>query len=153
MCTDCWAKNTTNSTKCICPICLPRSKSSGFQWKKASLGVRIPCLTRNQAIFNIIRWVAWSLGCWDKQLINQVSDVPSIFFALSLQFIYLFIYNKKLWVWYMKKNASDTWLMIRLPQRTSKPAYYIEDCQRWLVTSSINFKLLSHRYHHLRMTL
>ena len=28
----------------IRPICLPKLKSSGFQWKKASLGVRSLCI-------------------------------------------------------------------------------------------------------------
>ena len=38
----CWylAKNTPNDPEFICPVCLP--KSSGFHWKKASLGVCIP---------------------------------------------------------------------------------------------------------------
>jgi hypothetical protein len=30
--------------KIICPIYLPKPKSSVFHWKKASFGVRIPCL-------------------------------------------------------------------------------------------------------------
>ena len=36
-------KNTPNSLKCICPNWLPKPKSLGFWWKKASLGVRGPC--------------------------------------------------------------------------------------------------------------
>ena len=32
-----------NAPEFICPICLPKPKSSGFQWKKSSLGVRSPC--------------------------------------------------------------------------------------------------------------
>ena len=36
----------------------------------------------NPTIFNIIRWVAGSLGRWDDHLINQASDVPSIFFFI-----------------------------------------------------------------------
>ena len=36
-------ENTPNAPEFICPICLPNPKSSGFQWKKASLGVRSPC--------------------------------------------------------------------------------------------------------------
>ena len=31
-----------NAPEIICPICLAKPKSSGFQWKKASLGVRSP---------------------------------------------------------------------------------------------------------------
>ena len=36
------AENTPNAPKLICPICLPKPKRSGFQWKKASLGVHSP---------------------------------------------------------------------------------------------------------------
>ena len=35
-------KNTPNVPKLICPICLIKPKSSEFQWKKVSLGVRSP---------------------------------------------------------------------------------------------------------------
>ena len=37
-----WAKNTPNTPKFICPNCLPKPKSLGFRWKKASLGVHSP---------------------------------------------------------------------------------------------------------------
>ena len=40
MVADSSAENTPNATKFICPICVPKPKSLGFQWKKASLGVR-----------------------------------------------------------------------------------------------------------------
>ena len=43
---DSLAENTPNVTKLIFPICLPNPKSLGFQWKKASLDVRSPCLLR-----------------------------------------------------------------------------------------------------------
>ena len=39
---DCLAENALNSPKFIYPICLSKAKSSGFQWKKASLGIRSP---------------------------------------------------------------------------------------------------------------
>ena len=39
---DSLAENTPNAPEFICPICLPKHKSSEFQWKKASLGVRSP---------------------------------------------------------------------------------------------------------------
>ena len=38
---DSEAENTPNVPRFISPICLPKPKSSGFQWKKASLGVHI----------------------------------------------------------------------------------------------------------------
>ena len=37
------AENTPNLPEFICPIWLPKPKSSGFQWKKASLSVRSLC--------------------------------------------------------------------------------------------------------------
>ena len=33
-----------NASEVVSPICLPKPKSSGFQWKKASLDVHSPCL-------------------------------------------------------------------------------------------------------------
>ena len=37
------AEITPNAPNFICPNCLPKHKSLGFRWKKASLGVRCPC--------------------------------------------------------------------------------------------------------------
>ena len=37
-----WPKIPPNVPEFICPICLPKPKSSGISWKKASLGVRSP---------------------------------------------------------------------------------------------------------------
>ena len=37
-------ENTPYAPKLICPNCLPKPKSLGFQWKKVWLGVRSPCL-------------------------------------------------------------------------------------------------------------
>ncbi len=39
---DSSAKNILNAPEFICPICLSKPKSFGFQWKKASLGVHSP---------------------------------------------------------------------------------------------------------------
>ena len=36
-------------------------------------------LLTNPTIYNMIRWF---LGRWDKQVVDQVSDVPSIFFFI-----------------------------------------------------------------------
>ena len=36
---DSAAENIPNSPEFICPICLPKRKKSGFQWKKNSLCV------------------------------------------------------------------------------------------------------------------
>ena len=47
---DGWAENTPNAPEFICPICLPKPKSSGFQWKKASSVVHSP-------------WITWMLLC------------------------------------------------------------------------------------------
>ena len=35
---DSLAENTTNAPEFICPICLPKPKRSGFQWKKGFIG-------------------------------------------------------------------------------------------------------------------
>ena len=35
---DSLAENTPNAPEFICPICLPKPKSSGFQWKKGFIG-------------------------------------------------------------------------------------------------------------------
>ena len=37
-----WPKIPQMPQNLIAPICLPKPKSFGFQWKKASLGVRSP---------------------------------------------------------------------------------------------------------------
>jgi hypothetical protein len=37
---DSLAEITPNAPEFICPICLPKPKSSGFQCKKTSLGIR-----------------------------------------------------------------------------------------------------------------
>ena len=47
-------ENTPNASEFICPICLPKQQSSGFQSKKASLGVRSPCSNRTFSKFSII---------------------------------------------------------------------------------------------------
>jgi hypothetical protein len=39
---DSLSENTPNAPEFIYPIGLPKPKSSGFQYKKASLGVRSP---------------------------------------------------------------------------------------------------------------
>ena len=38
-----FAENTPNAPKFICPICLPKPKKLGFQWKTASLGIHSLC--------------------------------------------------------------------------------------------------------------
>ena len=40
MVADSSAENTPNAPEFVCPICLPKTKSSGLQWEKASLGIR-----------------------------------------------------------------------------------------------------------------
>ena len=63
---DSLAENTQNAPEFICPICLPKPKSSGFQWKKASLGVRspgsLPSSTNIVVVFLSILW------CFDNNL-------------------------------------------------------------------------------------
>ena len=56
----------------IPPNCLPKSKSLGFQWKKASLDVRSPCLLRLTAglkqtfVTKHCRFVPIDTLAWDK---------------------------------------------------------------------------------------
>ena len=65
---DISTENIPNAPKFICPICLPKPKSLGFHWKKASLGVRSPCLQDSfDAVCQIQQWYfynsrkTWSL--------------------------------------------------------------------------------------------
>ena len=55
---DSLAENSPNYPEFICPTCLPKPKSSGFQWKKASLGVRSPWLP---PYVNVLRLDALSI--------------------------------------------------------------------------------------------
>ena len=36
--------------------------------------------TINPSIYNIVSWFTGMTGCWDKRLIDQASDVPSLSF-------------------------------------------------------------------------
>ena len=61
MAADIFAKHTPNAPEFICPICLPKPKSSGMHWKKASLRVRSPWHS------NIIREFGCDiLGKWNS---------------------------------------------------------------------------------------
>ena len=88
--------------------------------------------------------------CWDKWIIDQLSDVPSIIFfmisdrLMALKTVYLyfckFIKKNRRTNWtifamnfarsYEKKilGISNGWSMSHLSQGTSEPAYYIVDC-------------------------
>ena len=76
--------------------------------------------TKNPTIYNIISWFASSLVCWDKWLIDQVSDVPSIIFfiishrlrALKTLYFYFckFIKYKKInWNDFCKEFWKNLW--------------------------------------------
>ena len=60
------AENTPTAPKFICPICLPRPKSLGFWWKKASSGVYSLCL---QTFIDL----AYSciIACWVREPSNS----------------------------------------------------------------------------------
>ena len=98
-------------------------------------------------IWNISIYYAWLLGWWDKQIVDQESDVPSIIFSytfyrlralktLYLYFCNLIKKNKKMnWKDICKKSwkkiilgTSDAQSKSHLSQQSSKPAYYIADC-------------------------
>ena len=91
---------------------------------------------------------------WDEQLIDQMSDVPSIIFFsqfLAKSFpkivlIYFFIIKIKSFecpksIRNSEKKimlgTSDTWSMNRSSQRPNEPAYYIEDC--WIYILGAQF--------------
>ena len=114
----------------------------------------------NPTIYNINRLVHW-----DKWLVDQASDVPSIFFhdflqnslqkwfqCIFFQFFYEFAKIKtksfecpRLGLGLqeiMKKimlGTSDDWSTSHLSQQTSEPAYYIVDCR---ISSQRNSSLL-----------
>ena len=44
---DSLAENTANAPEFICPIGLPKPKSSAFQWKKLSLDILSPWVKHN----------------------------------------------------------------------------------------------------------
>ena len=52
---DSLAENTPNAPEFICPICLPKPKSSEFQWKTASFGVHSPWLEGSSELKNQMR--------------------------------------------------------------------------------------------------
>ena len=80
---------------------------------------------------------------WDKWLVNQVSDVPSVIFFIKTckilcqnpfnSFIIFFFHKIKSFEWpkSMKSNekkilgTSDAWSMSHLSHRPSKPLYYV----------------------------
>ena len=80
-------------------------------------------------------YYAGSLGRWDKWIVDQASDVPSIIFFPNFlqnslqklfQFIFLFLVPKslqKLWKKIML-GTSDAWLISRLSHRPIEPAYW-----------------------------
>jgi hypothetical protein len=71
MSADSLAENTPNTPEFICTICLHKLESSGFQWKKGSLGVRSPCTNASArlgtqktfSIFTVENWIVWWIFC------------------------------------------------------------------------------------------
>ena len=83
---DSLAENTPNAQEFICSICLPKPKSSGFQWKKASLGVRSPwVITMKNAVKYC--WLKVQVGKFKKCLARQV--LISMFIHSLLQWVQL----------------------------------------------------------------
>ena len=118
-------------------------------------------------------YYAGLLGRWDKWIVDQGSDVPSlIFFCTSyrdrppwlraLKTLYFYFCNfmkKKKWKGFCKEfckilwrkiilGTSDAWLTSHLSHRPSEPVYYIVD---WLFSSDcrnfdLNYFLQNHSW-------
>ena len=62
---DLSAENTPNAPEFICPNCLPKPKRLEFQWKKASLGVRVSMYVRRT------KFIYWEEAYRKKQTLKQ----------------------------------------------------------------------------------
>ena len=86
---DSLAENTVNAIEFIRPICLPKPKSSGCQWKKASLGVRSP----RSSIYssqNVAPEMSRMLGkCF---LIGSISKIFAFLNSTHMYFFLKFIF-------------------------------------------------------------
>ena len=110
------------------------------------------CISARLQIRQFITWYAGFLGGWDKWLVDQASDFPSIFFIISyrlraLKTLYFHFCNfikknqekfecvsaKDFARFYEKKyvilGTSDAWSTSHLSHRPNKRAYYIVDCR------------------------
>ena len=119
--------------------CLPNVKSN-FQlakWRKKNIPFSDRFKIRQSTI-----WYAGSLGRWDKRLVDQASDVPSILCKTPFNLFYHFFYKitkmkiksfecpKSIKNWGKKIiGTSDAWSMSHLSHWLSKPAYYLVDCR------------------------
>ena len=93
-------KSIQNAPEFICPICLPNPKSLGFQWKKASLGVRSPwCWLLAKSLSNFLP-LPWKLNnrCYHTfktrytntlKFSKQIITCCTIFTRLWVTFIYV----------------------------------------------------------------
>ena len=62
------AEYTPNAPKFICPNCLPKPKSFGFRWKKASLGVHSSCFRPK---FDMVSAFYFTLGSSSECISND----------------------------------------------------------------------------------
>ena len=81
------SKITQNAPEFICLNCQPKTKSSGFQWKKASLDVRSPYSTHNAVKYvfeaNFLFFVIYllnNLSLLRSQFILYAFDVDNLQF-------------------------------------------------------------------------
>ena len=77
---DSLAENTPYATEFICPICLLKPKSFGFQWKKASLGVRSPCYHPMQKTALLDKSEIYILTTNDSPFYNDLEHNKFYFF-------------------------------------------------------------------------
>ena len=115
------AKNTPNAPKFISPNCLPKPKSLGFRWKKASLGVHSP-------------WLPSLVYC-GKVLTFSLS--VCLHFAIGdckyfLEFIFAFhILSRNFFIkWWSKRTFSRSLICIKQCQLTKQ----ITTCTKYVLT-------------------
>ena len=107
------AKNTPNAPKFIFAICLPKPKSLGFQWKKASLGAHSPWLDPYlEIIFNDLSLTRLSQGHRKQKYANGCHFCTLLEKAMQISFVSFFSCLANRTSRYQKIDAS--WLVNQL---------------------------------------
>ena len=73
-------ENTPNVQEFVYLICLPKPKSSGSQWKKASLAVRSPWSFHYVPIILTERNLSWQLS--QNLIINKIMNLKHFYVKL-----------------------------------------------------------------------
>ena len=125
------AENTANAPKFVCPNCLPKPKSWGFLWKKASLGVCCPCTdgilildgvnfwkkkylqilkrSRNVLLFNDIIW--WKLfeSLIDKCRSERKSHLKVVYTFYSEDVGEIWNCHSNEWLYFLFSKIIKSW--------------------------------------------